>query len=160
MVIIYNRNACRRSLALHMLLPIRMEHSDGNHRTAFSFWDGRVAPVFDTATLIRVVETDSGDIIGDQQETLLDDLPLKKTLRMVELGIGTLICGAVSRPLQTLIAAYGIRVVPFVAGDLEDVVLAWKEGRLEQSGYSMPGCCGRGRRRRTGENATEGRILR
>jgi predicted Fe-Mo cluster-binding NifX family protein len=123
-----------------------MEHSHGHRRTAISYWDGRVAPVFDTAPLLRVLETDSGEIVHDSLEVLPDELPLQRTLRLIELGIGTLVCGAISLPMRELIAAYGIEVIPFVAGDLEDVVRAWIRGGFKPLAWAMPGCCGRVRR--------------
>ena len=117
-------------------------------KTAFPYWDNRIAPVFDTARRIHVIETESGRIAGETQETLSEDLPIRKTLRLVELGISTLVCGAISRPVHELIASYGIQVVPFVAGDLREVIRAWLAGRLEGDAFAMPGCCGRGRQRR------------
>jgi len=32
-------------------------------KTAFAYWDDRIAPVFDTARRIHVVEADSGKIV-------------------------------------------------------------------------------------------------
>ena len=117
-------------------------------KTAFAYWDNRIAPVFDTARQIHVVEAESGQIVSETQEALSEDLPVQKTLRLVELGISTLVCGAISRPMHGLVAAYGIQVVPFVAGDLREVIRAWISGNFERDAFAMPGCCGRGRRRR------------
>jgi predicted Fe-Mo cluster-binding NifX family protein len=117
-------------------------------KTAFAHWDNRIAPVFDTARHIHIVETESGQIVSRKQTTLSEDLPVQKTLRLVELGISTLVCGAISKPMHGLVAAYGIQVVPFVAGDLSEVIRAWLSGNLERDAFAMPGCSGRGRRRR------------
>jgi hypothetical protein len=38
-----------------------------------------------------------------------------------------------------LLTARGIRVVAFVAGDVEDVIDAWQRHNLEVKGYAMPG---------------------
>jgi hypothetical protein len=46
------------------------------------------------------------------------------------------------------VAAYGIRLIPFVAGDLREVIRAWLGGKLECDAFAMPGCCGRSLRRR------------
>jgi len=117
-------------------------------KTAFAYWENRIAPVFDTARQIRVVETESGQIVGETQEMMPEDLPLPKALRLVELGIGTLVCGAISKPVSGLVTAYGIKVIPFVTGDLREVIQAWFNGNLEYNAYAMPGCCGHRRRRR------------
>jgi predicted Fe-Mo cluster-binding NifX family protein len=115
-------------------------------KAAFAYLDKRIAPVFDTAHRIHVVEVESGRIVSETQELLVHDLPMQKTLRLAELGVGTLICGAISRPLQVMAAVYGIQVMPFVAGDLKEVIQAWLKGGLHGSAFAMPGCCRRGRR--------------
>jgi len=120
-------------------------------KTAFAYWDNRIAPVFDIARQIHVVEAESGRIVAETGEALADDLPVQKVIRLAELGVGTLVCGAISRPLHAMVAAYGIQVIPFVAGDLSEVIQAWLSGNLERDTFAMPGCCGRGRRRRRGQ---------
>jgi predicted Fe-Mo cluster-binding NifX family protein len=79
---------------------------------------------------------------------------VQKAHRLAELGVGTLVCGAISRPFQEMVAAYGIRVIPFVAGDLSDVIEAWLSGNLESDIFVMPGYSGRGRGRRRGIRST------
>jgi predicted Fe-Mo cluster-binding NifX family protein len=116
-------------------------------KAAFAHWDHRIAPVFDIARQIHVVAAESGRIAAEAEEVLGDDLPLQKAIRLAELGVGTLVCGAISRPLHAMVAAYGIRVIPFVAGDLSEVIQAWLSGGLKGDVFAMPGCCGRRRRR-------------
>jgi len=116
-------------------------------KIAFAHWDNRIAPVFDTARQIHVVEADSGQIVSETKETLPEDPPVRKALRLVELGVGTLVCGAISRPMHGLVIAYGIQVVSFVAGDLREVIRAWLSNDLGRNAFAMPGCCGRGRNR-------------
>ena len=123
-------------------------------KTAFAYWDDRIAPVFDIARRIRVVESESGRIVAESGEVLADDLPVQKAHRLVELGVGTLVCGAISRSFQERIAAYGIRVIPFIAGDLSDVIQAWIGGNLESDTFVMPGCYGSGRGYRRGMRST------
>jgi predicted Fe-Mo cluster-binding NifX family protein len=114
-------------------------------KTAFAVWNDRIAPVFDVARKIHIVESESGRIVGEAQEELTDDVPARKARHLAELKIGTLVCGAISRPLQEMVSAYGTRVLPFVAGDLREVIAAWLRGRLEQDVFAMPGCGNRGR---------------
>lgn len=119
-------------------------------KAAFAHWDHRIAPVFDIARQIHVVAAESGRIAAEAEEVLADDLPLQKVIRLAELSVDTLVCGAISRPLHAMVAAYGIRVIPFVAGELGEVIQAWLSGGLEGGDFAMPGCCGRGRGRRRG----------
>lgn len=113
-------------------------------KTAFAYWENRIAPVFDTARDLLLVESEGERITREERLPLADEPPLARTLRLVELGVETLVCGAISRALQEMLLAYGIRVRGFVAGDLHEVVRAWLEGKMNQEVFAMPGCLGRG----------------
>jgi hypothetical protein len=119
-------------------------------KTAFPFWENRIAPVFDTAQQVYIVEMEFGRIVREGQESLTGDLPVQKALRLTDLGVGTLICGAISRPLQEMVIGCGIRVVPFVSGDLHEMIQAWFSRGFDRRVYAMPGCFGRRRRRFSG----------
>ncbi len=113
-------------------------------KTAFAYWENRIAPVFDNARQIHLVEIDdAGQIIRETQELLPDDQPVQRALRLAELSIDTLVCGALSRPLHGILHAYGIQVVPFVAGELQQIIEAWLSGNLHNETFAMPGCCQR-----------------
>ncbi|HOE27212.1 MAG TPA: NifB/NifX family molybdenum-iron cluster-binding protein [bacterium] len=133
-------------------------------KAAFACWDNRIAPVFDTAREIRLVETDGGEIAAESREHLGEGLPAQRALRLAELGVDTLVCGAISRPLHEMIVSSGIRVFPFIAGDLKEIIRAWRADALRSDAFAMPGCCGRvgwrgrGRGRRGG--CRRGRIDR
>ena len=119
-------------------------------KAAFAYWDNRIAPVFDTGRQIHVVEAESGRIVAETEEVLADDLAVQKVIRLAELGVGTLVCGAISKPMREMVAAYGIEAIPFVAGDLREVIQAWLSGNLQRDTFAMPGCCGHSRVRRRG----------
>ena len=114
-------------------------------KIAVTIWNDRIAPVFDVARDIRLVEVIDGRMLDPQEDILTGELPVQKALRLVELGVETLICGAISRPAGAMIASYGIQVVPFVAGNPEAVIMAWLKGGLTEEVFMMPGCRRRGR---------------
>jgi len=128
----------------------------------FATWNDRIAPVFDVARKIHLVEAEAGKDVHETQLMLVGDLPVQKALHLAELGVGTLVCGAISRPLHDTVAAHGIRVIPFVAGDLRQVIRAWLAGALDSDTFAMPGCSGVGRRRLRGmyDIYQEERIMR
>jgi predicted Fe-Mo cluster-binding NifX family protein len=117
-------------------------------QTAFSFWQGRIAPVFDVARNIRILEIQRGTIVRQIEATLPGEPAAEKTVRLVEMGIETLVCGAISRPLQAAVSAAGILVIPFISGNLDEIIEAWLHGRIHEDSFAMPGCCSNGRRRR------------
>ena len=77
-------------------------------KAAFSTWNARIAPVFDTARQIHIVEVESGRVVGEADEVLPGDLPAQQVMRLAELGVGTLVCGAISWPVRGMVTASGI----------------------------------------------------
>jgi predicted Fe-Mo cluster-binding NifX family protein len=122
-------------------------------RVAFATWNDRIAPVFDVTRRLHVVDMAGRRVVGESETSLLDESPAARAARLVALGVDALVCGAISRPQQALIQAYGLTVVPFVTGDLCEVVAAWRAGTLASEAFAMPGCAGgRGRRWRGGRD--------
>ncbi len=130
-------------------------------KAAFAVWNNRIAPVFDVARHLHLVEAESGRIIRETETSLADELPAQRALRLVEWKINVLVCGAISRPFQEMLATFGIRVISFIAGDLSDVVQMWVSGASKWSEFSMPGCGRRGHRRGTAmpDYFQEGNIM-
>lgn len=116
-------------------------------RAAFATWNDRIAPVFDVARHVRLVEVEADRVVHSDDRTLPEGHPAGRVVRLAELGTAVLVCGAISRPLELMVAAQGIQVIPFVVGDLPEVIDAWIGGRLNDERFAMPGCCGRFRRR-------------
>ncbi|MDO9542540.1 MAG: NifB/NifX family molybdenum-iron cluster-binding protein [Kiritimatiellia bacterium] len=112
-------------------------------KMAITSWNGRIAPVFDVSRQVVVMEAKGGRIINRQEHDLESSEPSAKVIRLTELGIDTLICGAVSRPLADMIVARGIKLIPFVAGETDQVAEAYLAGSLMNTAFAMPGCCGR-----------------
>jgi len=115
-------------------------------KTAFAFLEDRIAPVFDAAQRIHVAEVEAGLIVFEAQETVKGQSPIERAMHLVDLGIETLVCGAISNPMREALMANGIQVFPFVAGNLHEVIQVWLRGDLGGDAYSMPGCRGRGQR--------------
>lgn len=110
-------------------------------KAAFATWNERIAPVFDVARTVQLVEIQDEQIVHQEKIGLTGELANLKAACLAELGVSTLVCGAISRPLQQMISAYGIQVIAFVAGNLQEVIQAWIGGGLMGSRvYAMPGC--------------------
>jgi predicted Fe-Mo cluster-binding NifX family protein len=116
-------------------------------RVAFAAWNDRIAPLFDVTRRLHVVDTAGRKVVRESEEYFEETALVARAARLAALGVDTLVCGAISRAQEALIEAYGLAVVPFVKGDLEDVVDAWRTDQLGRPAFSMPGCGG-GRRHR------------
>lgn len=124
-------------------------------KVAVPNWQGRVSPVFDVAEQVLLVDFDSEEDGTQCTERLGTTEPHQRARRLADLGVDVLVCGAISWPLEAMLAANGIRVVPLVCGEVTEVVRAFRNGTLETEQFTMPGCCckrrrGRGRHRRRG----------
>jgi predicted Fe-Mo cluster-binding NifX family protein len=130
-------------------------------KAAFAFLDDRIAPVFDTARRMQIVVTDGKQILSETQSPIPEEDALKRVKCLSDQGVEILVCGAVSTPLCQLLGSYGIKLIPFVAGNLRDVIQAWLKGELGQASYAMPGCQRRRCHRNTGQgqSQTGGRRL-
>jgi len=109
-------------------------------RIAIPIWEESVSPVLDSALRLLVVE------MNDHKETCRFVYPLaehdisRRCLRIKELDINTLICGAVSSPFHRMLQASGIEVIQEISGKAEDVLKAFLQGSLFCSKYMLPWC--------------------
>jgi predicted Fe-Mo cluster-binding NifX family protein len=108
-------------------------------KTAFAVWNKRIAPVFDVARRVVMVETTPAGREVQTQVLLTGDQPLQKVQQLTELGVDCLVCGAISRALQAVLRARRIRVVANLAGDLQAVIDAWRCRDAPIEPYAMPG---------------------
>lgn len=119
-------------------------------KLAIPVWNRRVAPVFDSAARVMILDVRRDRWIDRREVELDEDDPAAKVRFLRDEGVRELICGAISRDIEMLALGQGIRVFAFVAGDVEAVIQAWLSRQLDKGVYSMPGCrCG-GRRHRGG----------
>jgi predicted Fe-Mo cluster-binding NifX family protein len=111
-------------------------------KLAITVWNGRIAPLFDVAKHLLVIETVGfGTPLGKMINVeLQDDRVEHKIEALVSLGVDAVVCGAISREYEEALMAAGIEMDAFVAGDVADVLDAWQSGVMRQRGYSMPGC--------------------
>jgi predicted Fe-Mo cluster-binding NifX family protein len=113
-----------------------------NMKIAIPTWNGRVSPVFDAASRLLVVEAaDEGECSRFETDISEHFIP-SKVMRLTGLGIDTLICGAISRPLAYMMTTAGIRLIPWISGQVEDVLGAFLSGTLFDLRFTMPGSPG------------------
>lgn len=116
---------------------------------AIATWNGRVSPVFDVSRQLMIFHIESGVVKRQESVAIQSDHPDIRASQLSRMAVDTLICGAISRPLAGMAAAHGIRVIPFVAGNIDDVMASFLSGAIGEPNLAMPGCRGRfGRRRR------------
>jgi len=119
-------------------------------RVAIPHWQGRVSPVFDVAGNVLLVDVADGKETARRNVAIDSPPPQARAKILAGEGATTLICGAISRPLEMALAAASIEVISQTCGNVEQVLAAFIGGQLKQDTFLMPGCCGRRRRQQAG----------
>lgn len=109
-------------------------------RIAIPHWQGRIAPVFDVASHLLLVDVENNCLIHRKEVRLLKSGADARTAELNRYGATLLICGAISAPLQFRIAAAGLQVISFVCGATDDVLAAYLNGFISNRRFAMPGC--------------------
>ena len=115
-------------------------------KVAIPYWQGRVSPVLDVAGRFLVVDLEAGHEVSRQDVSLGTAGPLERARELKQAGAEAVICGAISRPVESALQSVGIAVIPHTCGPVEEVLVAFISGQLNQDAFLMPGCCGRRRR--------------
>ncbi len=117
-------------------------------KVAIPIWDKRVSPVLDSAACLAVFDIDG----QSEPEHELISLPqthfTRKAKYIAELKVDTILCGALSRPLRRTLVRLGINVLPWLTGEIKDVIRAYLDGELASERFSLPGCGRRARCRK------------
>lgn len=109
-------------------------------KIAVPIWQDQVSSVFDFAHKLLLVELEDGNEKERKEIELADKSGLKRADMLKQLGVGVLICGAISKPLEDMIHKLRIQILPCVTGTTEEILNAYKTGRLHFTKYAMPGC--------------------
>jgi len=136
----------------------------GCMRLAIPEFNGRVSPVFDCCRRLLIIDTSKKgpDRIASQDWSDLECV--KRPSRLREMGVKILLCGGISTRLASEIESGGVRIVPWVSGEVGEIIDAYFKGKLPDPQLTMPGCHrgrfggqGRGRRDLPCENSGRGR---
>jgi predicted Fe-Mo cluster-binding NifX family protein len=118
-------------------------------RIAITEHENRISPVFDSSQWLYVFDADETsvesfrDYIGNRS-------PFGKIVRLKDLDVDVLICGAITRPLQFDLFHEHIQVYPFVCGDAKAILDDFLKNKRIDGQFTMPGYGQRRRRRQRG----------
>jgi predicted Fe-Mo cluster-binding NifX family protein len=123
-------------------MPRRRSDTTGSlevRRIALPVFMDRVSPVLDTCDHLFLLEP------GDEKKAAHRTVPMKglsiyeRTSEIKKLGIRFIICGAVSESFYNLLKEAGIDLRFGISGDIDDVIQAYRNGKLDQPRFRMPG---------------------
>jgi len=108
-------------------------------KIAIPVYNGTVSSVFDFANRLLLLDVRNGVEVSRSEVRLTSELFPQRARRLSGLGVGVLICGAISRPLMSMLTASGIQVLSYVTGGIDEVLQAYITGRLSQYQFITPG---------------------
>lgn len=120
----------------------------------------RVAPVLDWCSKILIVPEEAPDVTASREISVKETgrFSLMRTLQ--QQGIDIVICGALSPEMLNYGESLGLRIIHGIAGDIGEVLQAYRKGELDRPRYWLPGCRGqrryKGGEKCTGETQSEG----
>lgn len=133
-------------------------------KMALTVWENRISPVFDAARMLLVVEIENTKIISRHYESFHPELPARLAVRLAQLDVAVLICGAISEMPANILEANGIKLIPFITGDAGEVIDAYVKEVPFMPAFLMPGCSHKrrrhgGKRKKHGARFTHGREV-
>ncbi|MBC2716332.1 MAG: hypothetical protein HF978_13565 [Desulfobacteraceae bacterium] len=117
-------------------------------RVALTAWEDRISPVFDSAKTLLIAEIENREIVNRRYEAFIPEMSSRLAGMLSGLGLDVLICGAISQIPAGIIETCGIRLIPFIGGNVEEVLVSYANGEEIVPVFSMPGCGRRHRQKR------------
>ena len=121
-------------------------------KVAFTAWEDRISPVFDSARKLLIADIENERIIGRQYEPFSPQPVFRLGDILKALEVKVLICGAISQTPSIIIEASGVKLISFVGGKIEDILESYAKGIRIVPEFSMPGCGRQYRRKRRRRN--------
>jgi predicted Fe-Mo cluster-binding NifX family protein len=109
-------------------------------KVAIPVYGDFVSNVFDFAHKLLLVDIENGKETK-RFEVGLEGLSLPQRADHLKThDVDVLVCGAVSQLLANMVIQSGIEILPYVTGNIEDVIGAYMAGQLIRPEFCMPGC--------------------
>ena len=106
-------------------------------KVALTIWENRISPVADSARQLLVVNVENRAVLDTTTECLDAQSVFHCARRLADLHAKIFICGAISDFFANLVEGYGIRVIPFVCGQADEVLNAYLENSLSSPKFVM-----------------------
>lgn len=118
---------------------------NGAPMLAIPIFRSRVAPVLNWCSKVLLFPKGASDSSSCEEVTLPDSIDAFERMRVLQSkGVTTLVCGALSPGLLHYAEDLELEVICGVAGRVSDVLEAYREHKLDQPHFRLPGCrCGR-----------------
>ena len=109
------------------------------YRIAIPIFKSRVSPVLDTCTRLMLIDFEDNRVIK-RTEFDLDNFSLRERLQVLEKNnVAVIICGCISDVFDAILSNSNIRLISGICGNVDEVLKAHIDGRLDDPCFFMPG---------------------
>ena len=108
-------------------------------KIAITVWGNRISPVYDCAKTLMITQIENGKIVGQVSEGFNPKNSTQIASILNNLEINILICGAITESQSKTIERDGIKLISFVSGNAEKVLLSYIKEPLLIVDFLMPG---------------------
>lgn len=115
-------------------------------KVAIPTFGPRVSPRFDYAPGLLLINLEDGKVVGSEKFSLQAWDRFQRLQKLRDLGVQTVICGGIDGNSAQILTGYGIRVIAWVAGEADEALQFFLEGKL-RPGVELGPRWRRGRRR-------------
>ena len=106
-------------------------------KVVLTVWENRISPVADSARKLLILEVENRKIVGRRFEEFAEKFLLNRAGKLADINGEIFICSAISEFFASLIEGYGIRLIPFICGQVDEVLDAYLEGSLRGPKFLM-----------------------
>jgi predicted Fe-Mo cluster-binding NifX family protein len=108
-------------------------------KIAITVWGNRISPVFDCAKTLMIAQVEDCKIVKRVFEKFNPLITTPIALVLKNNQIDVLICGALTERQSEIIKQEGIKLISFVSGNAENVLLSYIKEPLLIVDFLMPG---------------------
>lgn len=107
-------------------------------KLGISVWNNKISPVFDAAQTLRIFEIEGVRVEFKRDVDISSGNLVSKASRIVDTGVKTIICGAVSRQLSLFLKNHGVKLISWIRGDIKKVLNAYIKKDLLVPDFFLP----------------------
>ena len=119
-------------------------------KVAITVWEDRISPVLDSSHTLLIADIKNSKIMSREYVAFNPELPSRLPKVLSDLDIEVLICGAVSQLPANMIESGGIKLIPFITGNVDEVLASFAKSATVVPSYLMPGCGDKPRKKHKG----------
>lgn len=107
---------------------------------ALATYRNRIASLLESSEKFVIIQSPSYDIKNSKSITISNNSPNELLKLLKNNNVKILICGAISGYLRHILEVQNIEVIPWITGNIQSVIQAFRSDNLVSSSFIMPGC--------------------